>query len=272
MQVFTDGSKSSEGVGSAFLLDNTIHQGRLSSFASGFTAELTAIENALCTINEHHKSSFVICTDSLSSVSAIRQFNSSNPIVQRIQEWLYKLHSKYKDVCFCWVPSHVGIRKNEIVDEAAKDAVKENHIAHSRIPHFDMKRPIRDYILKKWQERWNSPTLANNKKYKQIRSTIGSWFSSRRPSRREEKILCRMRIGHTNLTHRFLLEGGNPPVCDHCQVQLTVEHILVCCPVLNGRRQKYHLDGKDLKFLLDDDGPIDHMMNFLKETDYYYKF
>ena len=61
-------------------------------------------------------------------------------------------------------------------------------------------------------------------------------------------------------------------MCDHCQDHLTVEHILVYCPLYSSFRQKYHLDGNNLKFLLNDDGPIDGIMNFLKETGFYYKF
>ena len=81
-----------------------------------------------------------------------------------------------------------------------------------------------------------------------------------------------MRIGHTYLTHSFLLKGGSPPLCDHCQEQLSVEHILVRCPVHSSFRQKYHLDGKDLEFLLNDNGPIDDIVKFLKEIGFYYKF
>ena len=261
VKIFTDGSKSSEGVGSAFLLDDVIYQGRLSCYASGYTAELTAIESALRNIKEHPKQNFVICTDSLSSISAIRQYNSFHPVVQSIQEWLYKLHTKFKTVHFCWVPSHVGIQKNEIVDKAAKDAASENHITYNRIPHLDMKRPIYESTLRKWQQEWSSPTLVNNKKYRNIRPTIEKWLSSYRSSRREEKILCRLRIGHTNLTHKFLLEGSSPPACEHCQEQLTVEHILVYCSAHSSFREKYHLDGKDLKFLLNDEGSIDLIIN-----------
>ena len=136
---------------------------------------------------------------------------------------------------------------------------------------MDMKRPIRQYILRKWQEEWNSPSLVNNKKYKNIHPTVEKWLSSHRPSRREEKILSRLRIGHRNLTHKFLLEGSNPPACEHCQEQLTVEHMLIYCSALSSVRQKYHIEDMDIKFLLNDEGPIDHVISFFKDTDYYYQ-
>ena len=166
----------------------------------------------------------------------------------------------------------MGIQKNELVDAAAKEAAKENHIAYSRIPHSDMKRPIHEYILKKWQERWISPNLANNRKYRKIRPGIECWPSSNRSRRREEKVLSRMRIGHTYLTHKFILEGNPLPLCDHCQEHLTVEHILVICPAYRSYRLKFQLQGENINSLLNDEGPIDNIMSFLKESGLYYKF
>ena len=43
--------------------------------------------------------------------------------------------------------------------------------------------------------------------------------------RREESVLTRIRIGHTHLTHCFLLRGEDPPQCIACDCHLTVKHI-----------------------------------------------
>ena len=42
-------------------------------------------------------------------------------------------------------------------------------------------------------------------------------------------VLCRARIGHTHLTHSYILRKDPPPLCEHCQCILTVRHILVEC-------------------------------------------
>lgn len=45
------------------------------------------------------------------------------------------------------------------------------------------------------------------------------------------KILTRLRIGHSRLTHGFLMEQTIPPECPHCgEIQLTIKHILTICP------------------------------------------
>ena len=47
--------------------------------------------------------------------------------------------------------------------------------------------------------------------------------------RKDEVVLCRVRIGHTHLTHSYILKKDPPPHCGHCQGLLTVRHILVEC-------------------------------------------
>ena len=272
VKVFTDGSKSCNGVGCAVYIDSTTYQAKLSPMASVFTAELTAITEALALISERQEKEFVIYTDSYSSILALQHFNSFNPLVRKAQEWLFKLHSKFK-IYFCWIPSHVGILQNEEVDRAARHAssASELNITRSRIPHCDMKKPIRDYIWNKWQKKWMSPDLKNNRKYRKIRPCVNPWLSSSQSNRRTERNLCRLRIGHSRLTHSFRFERTSPPMCDHCQVQLTIEHILVDCTAFVEKRRIYHLDGKSLDILLGDDINVQDIMNFLKDINLYFK-
>ena len=125
--------------------------------------------------------------------------------------------------------------------------------------------------MEKWQKRWSSPDLANNKKYKKIRPTIDHWPLSCHPNRRYVRVLSRLRIGHTRLTHNFLLGGGDPPECDHCHTLLTVEHILVHCVKYHDERHQYHLDGKLIEEILSEYVDLDKLMGFLKEIDLFYE-
>ena len=61
-----------------------------------------------------------------------------------------------------------------------------------------------------------------------VHPELGLWLHSSE-RRRDKLILCRLRIGHTHLTHRHLLVGDPPPVCVSCQERLSVEHILIHC-------------------------------------------
>ena len=263
VKIFTDGSKMVSGVGCAVIHEDCSYVGRLSNNASIFTAELTAIVKSLELINTLPNRNFTIYSDSNSALMTINQYNSQHPIVQRIQEWLYKLSARYKSVSFCWVPAHVGIPGNELADDEAKSAITRN-IAFHHIPSSDMKWVIRDYIKKKWQARWSAPDLPNNKKYRNIRKSIDHWPSSFQKERRYEIALTRLRIGHTRLTHQYILEGSDAPTCVQCDELLSVEHILVHCPRYSNQRRRFNLLGKSLQEILGDDADIDALFNFLK--------
>jgi len=48
-------------------------------------------------------------------------------------------------------------------------------------------------------------------------------------SRYDSVLLNILRIGHSRLTHSYLLSGDDPPTCQSCGIPLTVKHILVEC-------------------------------------------
>ena len=60
-------------------------------------------------------------------------------------------------------------------------------------------------------------------------------------NRRDAAILRRLRIGHTRLTHQYLLTREEPPLCPSCYCALTVVHILLECQQYNSVRQEYFL-------------------------------
>nr|CAD7405643.1 unnamed protein product [Timema poppensis] len=70
---------------------------------------------------------------------------------------------------------------------------------------------VRRGVLRTWHEQWVS-TPAQNKLWS-IRDGVSRWPSSIRKYRREEVIVTRLRVGHTSLTHGFLLRGDPPPIC-----------------------------------------------------------
>ena len=132
---------------------------------------------------------FTIYLDSYSALMAIKEYNPQHPIVQGIQEWLFRLSIRYKDVQFCWVPAHVGIQGNELVDQEACNVITENEVEFHHIPASDMKWCIRSHMRNKWQSRWSSPMLANNRKYKAVRDSVKHWPSSFNSNRKAEVVL-----------------------------------------------------------------------------------
>ena len=57
-------------------------------------------------------------------------------------------------------------------------------------------------------------------------------------TRREDTFLNRLHIGHSYLTHSFLLKKEEPPVYVASNTIITVKHILIECADLVGVRKK----------------------------------
>ena len=61
-----------------------------------------------------------------------------------------------------------------------------------------------------------------------------------RSLRREEVVLIRLRIGHTRLTHSYLLKREDQPLCINCNDPFTVKHFLIdCIEFSHARRQVF---------------------------------
>ena len=140
-----------------------------------------------------------------------------------------------KTISFCWVPSHVGIKGNEKADTAARAALSLP-VVNFKIPYTDIKTQIKAHFVKLWQEHWNGVVF---NKLKPIKPALGLTKFPNINRRRDETVLHRLRIGHSYLTHSFLLKQNDHPECTTCSCALTVEHILLHCPALSSSRLKY---------------------------------
>ena len=187
---------------------------------------------------------YIIYSDSLSALTALKAVYSVNPLVLLVQQYLCEAHVRKKSVLICWVPSHVGVPGNEAADKAAKAACTTSLITNNELPP-ELQRehlPYRDYFprLKQhfrrmWQQSWEK----EDRKLKEIKPTVESWNSVNCRVRREAVVLARLRIGHTRLTHEHLFTRTNAPVCPRCQETLTVRHIMVECLRLRRLRQRW---------------------------------
>ena len=234
--IFTDGSKSDAGVG--YGVSSTIfnRKGALPTVASNFTAELHGILAAVEKIATLDHGNFTIFCDARSVLQALGIFNPTNPLVLKILQWVHIHECRNIQIKFCWVPAHVNVSGNEKADELAKSAATELLPRRCPLPCCDFFPSIRHANRNVWQQRWDD---VGPNKMREITRKIAPWRYSRMP-RRWETALCRLRIGHTRLTHDYLMAGrSNPPFCDDCLVPLTVRHLLVECPSLGELRERF---------------------------------
>ena len=233
-KVYTDGSRSSAGVGAAVVFPEHEVNLRLPPQASSFFAEIVAMAKSLSLLTEQQPGRYVIISDSLSALQVVTNPFTLHAAVVSMHTTLRELQQQGFEVQFCWSPSHVGIRGNERADDLARSAVDRGaRIVNMPLPHRDYYPHIRDLLIRRWETLWQRET---HNKLRRIKDSVQSWATSYHPTRKKEIILARLRIGHTRLTHGYLMERGVQPYCEDCLVPLTVAHILTECPSLSDAR------------------------------------
>ena len=267
--IYTDGSCSEEGSGSGIYSDIFSRSVKLANAASSFTSEMSAILEALTHIYNSDYDNITIFTDSRSSIQLVRKITANHPILTEIQSLLVRLGSLGRNIQFCWVPSHVGVIGNEEADRLAGMAARSPAIAEIlQIPHKDFYPSIRNSIYENWLSQWSRTPVTN--KLRSFRDTTKDWTSSNQKLRKNEVLLTRLRIGHTRLTHGFLMRGERfPPYCDNCIVPLTIKHLLIECPDYQDERLHYFGAGATLNSVLGEpeqgNFSIDNLVNYLTD-------
>ena len=268
VQVYTDGSKGDSGAGFAVVFPDFNRSFSLPKWSSIFTAELRAILYAITVLLTMPQRHFTIFSDSLSALQALGSWSSGNPLVIEILEWLYLCARRGRRVDFCWVPSHVGIPGNEKADALAKAAAVRPPTARFALPAADTRQAIRQSALDMWQDAWAN--IGRNK-LRTLKPDIKPYVY-KDMSRKHGTVLARLRIGHSRMTHAFLMEGAPPPYCEDCIVPLTVHHVVAECPtyvearnVCLGRHRR--TDGSyDLSSILGEDHNSRDIFDFLEEA------
>nr|CAH7733184.1 unnamed protein product [Callosobruchus chinensis] len=167
-----------------------------------------------------------------------------------------------------WIPSHIGIRENERADQAAREASnsvdKDDDIP---TPYKDIVSYIKCRVLQVWQHEWDQYTGH----VKQIKPSILKQIYPKGLSRKEQVLLCRLRIGHTNVTHAHLLNRNPTPRSLRCNEVLTVEHILTYCTEYQHIRNSLHISTNINTSLSTSLTSVKTLISFLKETYLYNK-
>ena len=263
--IYTDGSKSQSGVGFGIVYGQNLERcirGTLPVETTIFAAEIQAILRALTVIEDSIHLSWTIFTDSQSSLQAITQLKPKHPLVKTIQTRLIGLQHQQKKICFCKIPSHVGIRGNEAADKAANESLELPGLHTTKVYHRDYHFPIRRSIMNRWQSRWDQQI---HNKLKQSKPCVKPWSNIPGGNRRNETKITRLRIGHTRLTHSYYMSRGRPPECTFCgESPLTTKHFLTECQITQPIRQRLNLPS-NLQELLGERCPVTSLIEYLSE-------
>ena len=266
---YTDGSKKEDQASYGVFSEFGVSSARILDGSSIFTAEIEAIKRALkhIAISPRQGGWFVIFSDSKSVLESIQEQDSRNPLVKEAVDSVQTILRTGKLVEFCWVPSHRGIAGNEKADAAANRARLRDVNVHYRIPYTDYYPKVSEYIHQRWQARWRRADLERPIKLFSIQPYIKPFFSDRL-TRREETVIHRIRIGHTWLTHSYLMEGlRSAPACHYCSTgsAISIRHLMITCPGLKPVRDQFYASSSMRKLF--EDVPLETIIKFLRESE-----
>lgn len=269
--VYTDGSKSESGVGFAAVLPFRIIKGKLPNSSSILSAEISAIYCALFALNNinlNKNSQIVIYSDSQSALQSLISYDHQNPLVINCKIKIHRLSQKGHRTLLCWTPSHVGIRGNEIADHHAKTAIET---ANNTYPTYykDYNSLFGSQVKKHWQSKWTTLILNDPRPdlLERIKPKVEEWPSSLHKSRKKEVILCRIRLGHTRLTHGYRMAKEPRVLCNSCNIPLTVEHLLIECPCYLSFRSQFFGPSPTLDSILNDENVNENIFLYLDSCD-----
>ena len=218
---------------------------------------------------------FLICSDSYSALQTLKS-NEPNSLAHEIFD---KVASTDKTIEFEWIPSHMGIPGNDAADLGAKSALYLDNISQIPIAYNQFKTRVKNHLCKKWQDRWdhiNSPPNQPLHLYP-IKPVIKDWPSAHRNNREEEIVLARLRLKACLFNKKHLFENKTHPECEHCDVPLTIQHILIDCNLFYNERGPMltALRENDLPMevssILNEYFPAEILITFLKNINYFHK-
>nr|CAH7764324.1 unnamed protein product [Callosobruchus chinensis] len=265
MVLYTDGSKTESGVGTAFLTESSSYAWSLDPRSSIYTAEIYAIWRALLFFMGSSHKRCLICTDSMSTVTALEDKFSTDIRIQILLDLIHHIKLDGKEVVFFWTPAHVGIPGNEQADRAAKEATLQPMDEGTPLVFSDIKREIKT-VFSAWKERWRT----YGGQLQEVKPTVDRWIYPKTLCRRQQVVLCRLRMGHTNLTHNYLLRGTNRPQCETCLCRLSIKHIILECPEYNVPRNFFEIQ-PTLSQCLENEQNVHQTLRFLKSINVFWK-
>lgn len=266
--IYTDGSHINGKTGAAFIIEDRAYKFHLPPECSNFTAEAFSIMEAVKLIKKDEaNNNYIICTDSLAVVESLKQQKTNKTIIHTIKENIHQALSNGKEIELLWIPSHCGITGNEKADEAAKSAIEEPKI-QIPIPKFDLKSLIKNKINKQWQDQWTQTT---ENKLRTIKTDTTKWKDLEK--RKDQIIMSRLRIGHSCITHKHILEHTEPPTCEHCNTQTitSIKHILMDCEQHREQRLKHKIPNTLTEALSNNIQTAKKVIMYLKDTNMYNK-
>ena len=196
--IYTDGSMTEYGVGSAFVAGGIRCDWTLCREAAVVSAEAWAIVQALNYCQTSHCRTFMVASDSLFVLKKLTLPFTRHCLISIILNKVEYLKRTGKDVKFVWIPSHMEIGQNEIADSIAKRATMSPNVDIEALTKSDKKKSLKSKINQVWLDEWLSAEnwLVSHKR------SVNPWAPPAQLNRQDRIKIERLRLGHSRITIR----------------------------------------------------------------------
>lgn len=286
-KIFTDGSKSTSGTGSAVYISDTSTklQYKISDTCSIFTAEIFAIEEALqWLIKQKLTQNALIMSDSKSVLEAISNLShkklSTSRNICNIKKLLHKLSIQGNIVIFIWVKGHAGILGNVKVDSLAKEATKLPNVI-GKYDFSDIINKGKIETRKIWEKSWIEFTKKSNNHYTLIHPTLPNCvphIDDYAVSRAYSVTITRLKLNHAKFPahlHRIGVAETNICSCDNESIA-DLNHIFFSCGKYSSSRPNFlrfitnsniaHPFNLTTLLSMNNKNVLDQLITFLRES------
>jgi ribonuclease HI len=274
-RVFTDGSKTEQGVGAAYAilgpLDEVLGYGtyRLPAWSTVYQAEAVALREASRWIQSQGRRfsrSWLIFTDALSVLQCLEHQHKLTTLVYSALE-----AASATGAMLAYVPGHRGIRGNETADALAKAAARSGKFVDVPVPKAFVQQLLRNRCSALWSLEWSS--IDPDKPYRRFAPDVAAFQKCLGQDGKKASLEVRQLIsGHCQLghyLHRFA--KATTALCQFCtEEDEDVAHFLLRCPRWEGIRMEVLgelLDKKrhseSLRHLL---WEVDRLNDFVRRT------
>ena len=233
---YTDGSVDPVRgtTGAAVAFGGEVLSWRLPDHCSTLQTELAAIRHALEHAQAREEETVVVHTDSRAALEVLQQVQPADNVflTTTILGLIQSLASCGRRVRLNWIPSHVGVRENEVADEAARTATRKPAVT-SDVPISlrQVKAAARHAVQQRMERQHRALEESSRQAVWYARATAYQpLLRSLQRTRAEEVVLQRLRLGYR--TREELQADFRSLQCLHCghHARQPLTHYLLACP------------------------------------------
>jgi hypothetical protein len=161
--------------------------------------------------------------------------HQTHPLVYECKQLCWSLCEHGIEVNLVWIPAHVGLMGNELVDDRARHVALEVNIFDSSLFSSDFQILARPALMRAWQTKWDSTETGKFAHSIAPDVTLRPWFEGQQKKRRFVSTVSRVLSGHCSVRlhlWRFRIVEDLMCVCagDYETVDHLIWHLLMRLP------------------------------------------